>query len=94
MSEWAVFEWPLLAFLVIGALGAIWQARNPEREIAARKRLLERNLQLPRWKQMPLWDRYREMQDDPVREARSARLRAILLGGAAVAVATALMLGV
>ena len=89
-----VYLWPMLVFLVLGTLGAAWQARNPEREIAARKHLLEQNLQAPRWRQMSLWDQYRATQNDPVREGRSARRRATVLGVAAVAVAMALALGV
>lgn len=93
MSDWAVFLWPLLGLFGIGALGAAWEARNPEREIAARARLLEQDPMAPRWRQMPLWDTYRSQQDDPARFARSARRRALILGACAGAVAVALLLG-
>lgn len=93
MSDWAVFLWPLLAFFVLGALGAAWQARHPAREIAARNRLIERHPQAPRWKAMPKWAGYRAQQDDPLRLARSARRRAVLLASFAAGIAAMLLLG-
>ena len=93
MSDNQVFLYPLLAFLVLGALGALWQARNPQREVDARRRLLEGNVHLSRWQAMPQWRAYCTQQDDPVRLARTARRRAALLGVAAAATAAALALG-
>ena len=93
MSGWAVFLWPLLVFLAIGALGALWQARHPESEIAARERLIAIHRDSPRWRGMPSWQAYRAVQDDPVRYARSAYRRTIVLGLAAAAVALSLALG-
>ena len=86
-----VYLWPLLGFFVLGALGALWQARNPQADIAAREKLLERNVDAPRWRAMPLWKAYRAGQEDPVRHARSARRRAmaLLIGAFAVALALA-----
>lgn len=93
MSDAGVFLWPVLAFLVIGALGAAWPATHAASDIAARQRIIERSLQLPDWKRMPKWTEYRAQQDDPVRHARSARRRAAVLGVAALAVAVALARG-
>ena len=91
MSDYGLFLLPLFGFFAIGALGAWWQARNPEREMAARQKLLKRDRDLPRWRQMPKWSAYRARHDDPVRFARSARRRANILTMAAVTAGIALV---
>ena len=92
MSDDGLFLLPFFGFFAIAALGAWWQARNPEREIAARQRLLERDLNLPRWRQLRQWDSYLVQQNDPVRYARSAGRRAIVLTAGAALVGVAILL--
>lgn len=93
MSGAAIFLYPVLVVLVVGAAGAIWQARNPRREIEARSRLIDLDVQAPNWKRLPQWQEYRDQQDDPARFARAARRRAIVFGVGAMGVAIAIALG-
>ena len=93
MNDAAVFLYPLLTALLLGAAGALWQARNPHREIEARRRLIELDVQAPAWKRLPQWREYRDQQDDPARLARAARRRAIAFGLSALGVASAIALG-
>ena len=86
MTGAEVFLWPLLGFFVIAALAAAWTARNPEAESASRKRLLELDWELPRWRQMPKWESYQAHQQAPVRIARAGRRAALIYASIAAAI--------
>ncbi len=93
MSDAAIFLWPLFAMFALAAIGSAWQARNPAAEAAARARIVSRNWQLPRWRQMPQWNAYQSQQHDPARIARVARRRAFIFAGIAAAILAFLLTG-
>ena len=92
MSDLEIYLYPALAFLILGALAATWQARFPGADIAARNRILARRYEAKTWQKMPQWDAFRALQDDPVRHARAARRRAAFLALGACAVVAILLL--
>jgi uncharacterized membrane protein len=75
----SVYLWPLVAFLLVGAAGALWQSRNPETEAKARSRVLQHHSELPSWQRMRLWQTHNEQKQDPERIRRSAKRRAASL---------------